>query len=240
MRISALMPTFNSEKTIAGAIEAVLESEHIVELLIADGGSTDRTVQIIHQVRDPRVRLLSQQDAGIYDGINRIAHHIGGDHVIFCNSDDEVNPDYLSELSRQASDVDFFFGKISYGGRVVRPRLLKSVRAPRVWQIMPFPHASLVVKTELFLKLMPFDLRFSLAADLDFINRLLAMGHQGRYIDVIASFCRDDGLTSGGRHHGEARNVAIKNGRSALHAYAVYALIRTRFLLSQRRFKDIT
>ena len=64
-RISVIMPTFNSSRYISEAVDSVLaQSETDVELLIVDGGSKDRTVEIIrsYEARDSRVRYVPNPD----------------------------------------------------------------------------------------------------------------------------------------------------------------------------------
>ena len=56
--ISVLMTTLNSEQFISEAIESVLlQTLTNFELLIIDGGSTDKTLEIVRFVNDPRINL---------------------------------------------------------------------------------------------------------------------------------------------------------------------------------------
>jgi glycosyltransferase involved in cell wall biosynthesis len=60
------------------------------EILLADGGSTDATLDIA--VSDPRVRIVSRSDTGIYDGMNRGISQAAGRAVLLLNSDDRLPP----------------------------------------------------------------------------------------------------------------------------------------------------
>ncbi|MGI4836545.1 MAG: glycosyltransferase family 2 protein [Janthinobacterium lividum] len=65
--VVVIMPTFNSARYVAEAIESVLEqSWQDLELAVLDGGSTDATVDIAkaYAVRDPRVSIR------IYPGVH--------------------------------------------------------------------------------------------------------------------------------------------------------------------------
>ena len=52
--ISIIIPTFNEEETIGQCLETVVDIPGI-EVIVADGGSTDRTVEIAGQYRDVKV-----------------------------------------------------------------------------------------------------------------------------------------------------------------------------------------
>lgn len=47
MQISVIMPTFNEEATIEKTLDAIVRLVNVDELVIVDGGSSDRTVEII-------------------------------------------------------------------------------------------------------------------------------------------------------------------------------------------------
>jgi len=64
----------------------------VLEHLIADGGSSDRTVSIVHSF-EPRysIRLVSQQaDNGLYQAWNRAIKQSRGDWILFLGSDDQL------------------------------------------------------------------------------------------------------------------------------------------------------
>ena len=58
--LSVVMPAYNEEATIAEIVGLVLASPFTAELVIIDDASTDRTVEIIETLSDPRIRLLRQ------------------------------------------------------------------------------------------------------------------------------------------------------------------------------------
>jgi glycosyltransferase involved in cell wall biosynthesis len=98
--VSALIPTFNSERTLAEAIMSVMrQTIGDVEVIVVDDGSTDGTVAVARQfeARHPgSVIGLRQNHAGPYVARNLAAHHARGKYVAFLDSDDAWLPDKLA------------------------------------------------------------------------------------------------------------------------------------------------
>lgn len=74
MKISALIPVFNEQKTIANIINTLLKVKEIDEIVIVDDGSTDNTSDI---VRELPVRLIQNvnnrgKGAALQNGIENI------------------------------------------------------------------------------------------------------------------------------------------------------------------------
>jgi len=225
--ISVVMPVRNSVNTIKSALAALLSSPYVGEILIADGGSSDGTVEAVKQATDPRVRMVSDYDDGIYNGVNKALAECTCDYIMFMNSNDFLNPVYLDAAMRAdpSGKVDYFFGCISMQGKKIIPRLRRKSVVTSAWQVMPFPHVSMIIRRSVHRVLGSYDESFRIASDLDYINRLLLSGAHGVFIDEVAADCAPGGVSSGFRHVLEARRVAIKNGRSTFAATMFAAAI---------------
>jgi glycosyltransferase involved in cell wall biosynthesis len=92
IKISVIMATYNSKSVLPRALKSLWEQKFDnFEVLVADGGSTDGTVELLEQVTDPRLTWwVSEQDSGIYAAWNKALNHIKGDWVLFLGSDDEL------------------------------------------------------------------------------------------------------------------------------------------------------
>lgn len=220
--VSVLMPTRNSAKTLRLALDALVGCSAIREILIADGGSQDQTLDIIRTYDSERVRLLSEMDTGLYDGVNRLVPFITGSYVLFMNSDDIANCEYICAAVQALSEskCDYVFGDIVYGADFRRPRFEAPPKVFKACQLMPFPHVSLVMGAALFNEVGYFDVRYKIAADLDFINRLMALSTRGLYLRMAAATCAADGLSSGNKQVRESWRIAVRHGRHPLAAAA--------------------
>jgi glycosyltransferase involved in cell wall biosynthesis len=89
--VSVVMPTLNQARFIDDAIASVLGQSHAhLELVVADGGSTDGTQALLErwQRRDPRLHWFSGPDTGPADALNKGMRAARGTLVGWLNSDD--------------------------------------------------------------------------------------------------------------------------------------------------------
>ncbi len=100
--VSIIMPSYNAEKYIENAINSVLQQtyEHW-ELLIVDDRSSDRTVEIISDFSDDRIRFFQNEtNCGAAISRNRALREAKGRWIAFLDSDDIWHPE---KLERQLS-----------------------------------------------------------------------------------------------------------------------------------------
>jgi glycosyltransferase len=156
------------------------------EHLIIDGRSTDLTVVTAKNFDNPRVKVFSERDNGIYDAMNKGFKLSQGDVIAFLNSDDYYFNDTVFETIVNAFQdpcVDFVFGDIlmidnhSNVSRYWRTSDMTS-HPPRFQQI---PHPGLFVRKNILQPIDgPFDCSYLIAADLKqqliFINKYKSRG----------------------------------------------------------------
>lgn len=92
--VSVLMPCRNAGPFLEEAIASALADPLVLELLIADGGSDDGSLQRVegHARGDRRVRLVSRRDDGPADALNRAWPHARGTVIGWLNADDRYTP----------------------------------------------------------------------------------------------------------------------------------------------------
>lgn len=105
-RVSVLLPVFNGEAYLIGAIESILsQSYQDFEILVVDDGSTDRTPDLLKQLqsRDSRLRVFTlEHNQGISSALNTGLQHARGELIARLDADDICLPD---RFQRQ---VDYF------------------------------------------------------------------------------------------------------------------------------------
>lgn len=86
-KISIITPCYNAEKYIEETIESVLNQNYNnIQHIFIDGGSTDRTLEIIEQY--PHIDSICERNSGIYDALNRGLENAEGDFIAWINADD--------------------------------------------------------------------------------------------------------------------------------------------------------
>src|SRR5512133_1893776 len=86
--VTIVTATYNSEKTIRDTLASVAAQDYPrIEHVIVDGLSGDRTLSIVSEY--PHVaRVMSENDSGIYDAMNKGIRASAGDIIGLLNSDD--------------------------------------------------------------------------------------------------------------------------------------------------------
>ncbi len=108
MKLSVLMPAYNAERTIASALRSLLRQRDAaeMEILVADDGSGDRTVEIVSDLarEAPEIRLIARPHVGISATRNACLSAMARDtdFVAFLDADD------LSPAGRFARDLTKF------------------------------------------------------------------------------------------------------------------------------------
>jgi glycosyltransferase involved in cell wall biosynthesis len=237
VKISIVTVCFDAERTIGETIRSVADQDWPnLEHIIVDGGSTDRTAEIVAANRHDRLRFHSGPDKGIYDAMNKGIGLATGAYVGFLNADDFLaSPHSIREVAEAASrsGADCVLGDtvfVSEDGK--RKGRLYSTRGFRRWWlrigVMP-PHPSFYVKTELLRTAGGFDTRYSIAADFDLAARLM-LKHQATWcrVPAIITCFRVGGLSTSMQ---AKRTITAENAASlaALGQPAAGAAVRLRY-----------
>ena len=109
MKLSVIMPVYNTQEYLKDAIESVLNSELIdFELLIIDDGSTDESGKISDQyaLNDQRVKVFHKKNGGLSSARNRGLEIATGEYIGFVDSDDMVSPDMFHDMIKCAEERD--------------------------------------------------------------------------------------------------------------------------------------
>ncbi|UVK86905.1 glycosyltransferase [Pseudomonas sp. B21-051] len=109
-KISVVIPSYNHRHYIEKAVDSVLnQSEHDLELIVIDDGSTDDSLSYLRQISDSRFKLVEQKNAGAHNAINRGLALAQGEYLAILNSDDIFHPDRLKRcieaLLRENADL---------------------------------------------------------------------------------------------------------------------------------------
>ena len=96
--VSVLMPCRNAGPFLKAAVQSALNQPGCIELLVADGGSTDGSLETLEAFthKDSRVRIVSRSDNGPSDALNQAFRAARGTLIGWLNTDDLYPPGALA------------------------------------------------------------------------------------------------------------------------------------------------
>lgn len=110
MKISVIVPVYNSERYVGRCVDSIIVQTYPDwELLLIDDGSMDSSLEILreYEKQDSRVKVIHQDNMGPGIARNVGISHATGDYIVFVDSDDRISTDYFYLLSKKTEDVVF-------------------------------------------------------------------------------------------------------------------------------------
>ncbi len=107
--ISICMATYNGGKYLRQQLESILPqlSQQDAEIIIADDGSTDETLQIVESLKDSRIRVLpAEKHLGIIYNYERALQAAKGDVVFLADQDDIWLPGKVEKVLVALNEAD--------------------------------------------------------------------------------------------------------------------------------------
>lgn len=93
---SIVIPTINSGAKLFTCIDSLRRQKFTeYEILIIDGVSSDGSLEVLFALNDPKIKIYSGQDKGVYDAMNNGMHRASGQWIYFLGADDELMDDYV-------------------------------------------------------------------------------------------------------------------------------------------------
>jgi glycosyltransferase involved in cell wall biosynthesis len=166
--ISVIIAVYNAERTLRACIDSVLaQSYGNIELIIIDGDSMDKTLDIIASYSNRINYLISEKDNGIYDAMNKGIAVAKGDWLYFLGSDDELkDADVIRKIFGEQDTANYMF---VYGNIRLRSNnvLLGGSRTYTQLIEKNISHQAIFYHKGIFIKTGPYDLAYRILADYD-------------------------------------------------------------------------
>lgn len=198
--ISIITVCYNSDQTIEETILSVINQDYpAIEYIIIDGGSTDKTIDIIQKYENRISFWQSEPDKNMYDALNKGLKRVNGNLWMALNSDD-----YLAD-TKVLSIVARFYEKFgnqygAYYGDILKkeaetfrkislfPVNYKLLLASEHCSFMPQPSTFLI--REVIAQVGSFDLEYRYASDYDYFLRVTKT-YKVKHISSVTTVFRD-------------------------------------------------
>ena len=207
--VSVCIPTYRGAAHIAETIESALAQTFAdFELVIVDDASPDETGQIVARYRDPRLRYVREQNAGVEENWNRCLRLARGRYFKLLPHDDLIAPDCLArQVAVLEADPEERLALVFCARRIIdgRSRALMTRRYSRRRRgviagreavrncirsganLLGEP-GGVLFRTALARRVGAFDARLRLVTDLDYWVRLLVHGDAFYLPERLVSF----------------------------------------------------
>lgn len=96
--VSVIVPAYNEKECIAATINSLRASDHPIEIIVVDDGSTDETAAIVRALNYPDVRLVRQANGGKPAALNNGIRHARHEIVVMIDGDTVFEPKTISTL----------------------------------------------------------------------------------------------------------------------------------------------
>jgi glycosyltransferase involved in cell wall biosynthesis len=208
MLISIITVVYNNRNHIEDCVRSVLKQTYnSIEYIVIDGGSTDGTLQILEKYKSNIAILRSEPDKGMYDALNKGIALAKGDIVGLLHSDDFFhNENVISNIADKFAEkhIHGTYGDLLYvdkddSQKVIRYWKSKSFHKGLLAKGWMPPHPTLFLKRDIYEQTGLFNMQYKIAADYDFMVRvLMKSNYTFEYIPEIITCMRVGGVSNKG------------------------------------------
>jgi cellulose synthase/poly-beta-1,6-N-acetylglucosamine synthase-like glycosyltransferase/peptidoglycan/xylan/chitin deacetylase (PgdA/CDA1 family) len=117
--VSVIVPAYNESAGIEAAIRSLARSDHPIEVIVVDDGSTDGTADIVEAMGIPGVRVIRQRNAGKPVALNTGLQAAHFDLIVMVDGDTVFERDAVRRLVQPFADpsVGAVSGNAKVGNR---------------------------------------------------------------------------------------------------------------------------
>lgn len=192
---SIIVVSYNAKNCILKTINSVLkQSFDNYEIVIKDAVSTDGTLDDLPA--DKRIRMYSEKDNGIYDGMNEAISYSRGRYLFFLNCGDFfADKDVLKniyEFSKSSENEN-----VIYGDYTRNQVLFKQPTNLTKWYLFrtPLCHQSMFFTRSLFDQYGLYDLSYKICADYDFTLKTFTQWVEYKYCPIVVCDYMGEGIS---------------------------------------------
>ena len=196
-RLSIITATYNVEKFLSRVIKSLQEqTDKDFEWVVSDGASSDSTLEILKSTDGINIKIISEEDFGIYDALNRGIKTCNGEFYLVIGADDELYSNAIEDYKKSIEDgIDIITACIDTNNGKIEPN-----SGPK-WLKGQFHYISghavgSIYRTSLHQKFGYYSRKFPIAADQLFVLTAANYGAKIKTLKSIVGKFSNDGVSS--------------------------------------------
>lgn len=225
IKVTILTVAYNCEKTIAKAIESVLNQTYSnLEYIVVDGLSKDRTVQIarsyipMFEEKGMEMRVISEKDQGMYDALNKGVSLASGELIGNINADDwyeNCAVEKMVELYKK-ENYDLAWSDL----RILKPsgEMIKKAHIGKLWTTAGFCHPTMFSKREVLLE-FPYACE-QMDDDFEMVTRARKAGKKMITLNEVLANYTFGGMSTKKSVMGAVKRAKMKYATYRKHGYS--------------------
>ena len=209
--VSVITVAYDADPFIEKTIQSVLSQTYSpIEYIIIDGGSTDKTVDIIKKYNDHIAYWRSEKDNGISEAFNKGLARATGEIIGIINADDWYETDTIEKVVADFGNTDIIYGDLQIWKKEKKDFIQKGDHK-LLTREMTVNHPTVFIKKDCYKKWGTFSEEYKCAMDYDLMLRLYTSNCSFEYIPLVLSNMRLEGFSDYNWLLGCRETLAIKN-----------------------------
>jgi len=199
-KISIVTVTYNSAATLEETILSVISQDYKnLEYVIIDGGSTDKTLDIVKKYKEQIAVVVSEPDKGISDAFNKGIRKASGEIVGIINSDDILLPGALTKIAEAYQpQIDVYSGLMYCWDGKTHEKILfyPDLTFDKLRLQYSVAHSSRFIRKDAYERYGMYQVDFRYMMDIDLLCRFYHRGATFQLVDAPLAQFRLGGVTN--------------------------------------------
>ena len=216
--VSIITVCYNAENEIEETIQSIIPFiNQDVEYIIIDGNSNDKTLDIINNYVNYISVLISEEDSGIYDAMNKGIRLASGNWIIFINIGDKLLNIPKIVFDGESNEFDAIAcAIISENGQTTYPSFNKSIKYHNT-----LPHQGLFYNINK--NLIKFNSDYKIYSDYDYNLYMYNINQKILIKNEIVAFHSLQGISNNKKYSNELYDIISKhNGKRYIYFSKTY------------------